>query len=80
MRNPNGPSIEEKEAMQDHLSDMDQAWLAGKANIISKLTDLVEKWEEALEAFTSPHYVVEKPMEATKVLEQCIAELKAAIV
>ena len=30
MRNPNGPSIEEKEAMQDQLDDMNAAWLESK--------------------------------------------------
>lgn len=27
MRNPNGPSIEEKEAMAEHLQDMNERWL-----------------------------------------------------
>ena len=26
MRNPNGPSIEEKEAMQEHLEDLNEMW------------------------------------------------------
>ena len=30
MRNPNGMSIEEKEAMQDHLDDLNEAWLRRK--------------------------------------------------
>ena len=30
MRNPNGPSIEEKEAMQDQLDDMNEAWIAAR--------------------------------------------------
>ena len=27
MKNPNGPSIEEKESMADHLLDLNDAWL-----------------------------------------------------
>lgn len=30
MRNPNGPSIEEKEAMQDRLMDMSEEWMRKK--------------------------------------------------
>ena len=30
MRNPNGPSIEEKEAMAEHLQDMNEKWLNRK--------------------------------------------------
>jgi hypothetical protein len=30
MKNPNGPTIEEKEAMQDHLDDLNEKWLADK--------------------------------------------------
>ena len=77
MRNPNGPSIEEKEAMQDQLDDLNEAYLRGKASIQRPLAGLIRKWEDALTAFTSPYYTVERPMDATKVLEQCIAEFKA---
>jgi len=45
----------------------------------ASLETLVLRWEEVLHAFTSPYYTVEKPMDATKVLEQCIAELKAVL-
>lgn len=38
---------------------------------------LLEKWEEVYDAFTSPFYSVDKPMDATKVMRQCIDELKA---
>jgi hypothetical protein len=30
MRNPNGPSIEEKEAMAEHLQDLNERWLNRK--------------------------------------------------
>jgi hypothetical protein len=51
VRNPNGPSIEEKEAMQEHLEDLNEAWRNEECFMCGLARKIVVHSDTALEEF-----------------------------
>lgn len=51
MRNPNGPSMEEKEAMAEQLEELNEAWLNEECFMCGRARNIVNHYDTALDEY-----------------------------